>query len=250
MRRNRRGPGFSGSTGYLAKALKQPEADLVAALAAIGLVAAEQANAKPEPVEIGGNVYWLNKDGRGGIWINGHEKRHGAGPEGSAAEGGEADPAPAASGEAAPAPPADASAAGTMSAEAPAEPSAAPAPAVETSAPAPVASPAPLEVPSGPLVAVRALLTPAKRGSGFSAELGALATALNQPAEALQATLVAAGFAIPADAEDKPVYVDLGEEGLWISRNAKEGTLWLNAKPKPARKGRGISGGTRKKSAG
>jgi Ni/Co efflux regulator RcnB len=250
MRRNRRGPGFSGSTGYLAKALKQPEADLVAALAAIGLVAAEQANAKPEPVEIGGNVYWLNKDGRGGIWINGHEKRHGAGPEGSAAEGGEADPAPAASGEAAPAPPADASAAGTMSAEAPAEPSAAPAPAVETSAPAPVASPAPVEMPSGPLVAVRALLTPAKRGSGFSAELGALATALNQPAEALQATLVAAGFAIPADAEDKPVYVDLGEEGLWISRNAKEGTLWLNAKPKPARKGRGISGGTRKKSAG
>jgi hypothetical protein len=106
------------------------------------------------------------------------------------------------------------------------------------------------EASSGPLVAVRALLAPAKRGSGFSAELAVLAGALNQPVDALQAMLVAAGLAIPAEADDKPVYVDVGEEGLWISRNAKGGTLWLNAKPKPARKGRGVSGGTRKKSAG
>jgi hypothetical protein len=238
MRRNRRGPGFSGSTGYLAKALKQPEVDLVAALATLGLVVAEQANAKPEPVEIGGNVYWLNKDGRGGIWINGHEKRHGAGPEDSTGEGGETASAPASTGEAAP-----------VSATDTASPVDAPAPvSVEPPAAAPAVASA--EASSGPLVAVRALLAPAKRGSGFSAELAVLAGALNQPVDALQAMLVAAGLAIPAEADDKPVYVDVGEEGLWISRNAKGGTLWLNAKPKPARKGRGVSGGTRKKSAG
>jgi Ni/Co efflux regulator RcnB len=244
MRRNRRGPGFSGSTGYLAKALKQPEADLVAALAGLGLVAAEQANAKPEPVEIGGNVYWLNKDGRGGIWINGHERRHGAGPEGSAGEGGDAGNAPAPAADTAPAPGADTAAPVPTATDTPAE-QLAPVPA---SAETPASASA--EAPAGPLAAVRALLTPAKRGSGFTGELSALAGSLNQSADALQATLVAAGFAIPADAEDKPVYVDLGEEGLWISRNAKDGTLWLNAKPKPARKGRGIGGGTRKKSAG
>ena len=244
MRRNRRGPGFSGSTGYLAKALKQPEADLVAALATLGLVAAEQANAKPEPVEIGGNVYWLNKDGRGGIWINGHEKRHGAGPEGSAGEGGETSNAAAPSVDAAPAPTTDASAQTPASTDAPTEQPA------TAAAEAPVPAAAPAETPSGPLTAVRALLTPAKRGSGFSAELAVLAGALNQPVDALQAMLVAAGLAIPAEADDKPVYVDVGEEGLWISRNAKDGALWLNAKPKPARKGRGVSGGTRKKSAG
>lgn len=244
MRRNRRGPGFSGSTGYLAKALKQPEADLVAALAGLGLVAAEQANAKPEPVEIGGNVYWLNKDGRGGIWINGHERRHGAGPEGSAGEGGDAGNAPAPAADTAPAPGADTAAPVPTVTDTPAEQ---PAP-VPASAETPASASA--EAPAGPLAAARALLTPAKRGSGFTGELGALAGSLNQSADALQATLVAAGFAIPADAEDKPVYVDLGEEGLWISRNAKDGTLWLNAKPKPARKGRGVSGGTRKKSAG
>ncbi|GAB1488566.1 hypothetical protein MASR2M8_10110 [Opitutaceae bacterium] len=250
MRRNRRGPGFSGSTGYLAKALKHPEAELVAALAALGLVVAEQANAKPEPVEIGGNVYWLNKDGRGGVWINGHEKRHGAGPEASTGDAGNV-PAPA--GDAAPVVPAPAADA-EVSASAPApvetapEQPAAASETAATTAPAP-ATPA-AETPSGPLGAVRALLAPAKRGSGSSGELGALAAALNQSADELQAALVAAGLVIPADAEDKPVYVDLGEEGLWISRNAKDGTLWLNAKPKPApRKGRGISGGTRKKSA-
>lgn len=250
MRRNRRGPGFSGSTVYLAKALKQPEADLVAALAALGLVASDQPNAKPEPVEIGGNVYWLNKDGRGGIWINGHEKRHGAGPEGSAGDGVDASNAPAPAGEAAPAPVADASAPVPTPTDIPTEPAPTAVPA-STETPAPVAAASSAEVSSGPLAAVRALLAPAKRGSGFSRELGELAGALNQSADALQATLAAAGFAIPAEADDKPVYVDVGEEGLWISRNAKDGTLWLNAKPKPApRKGRGISGGTRKKSAG
>jgi hypothetical protein len=34
MRRNRRGPGYSGSTVFLARALKHSEAELVAALAA------------------------------------------------------------------------------------------------------------------------------------------------------------------------------------------------------------------------
>ncbi len=75
MRPNRRGPGWSGSTTFLARALHCSEADLVAALAALGLVASENPSDKPTPTDIGGYAYWLNRDSRGGVWINGLERR-------------------------------------------------------------------------------------------------------------------------------------------------------------------------------
>jgi len=86
MRRNRRGPGYSGSVGYLARALKQSEADVTAALAALGLNAPASSNDKPIYVEVGQGVYWMNKDNRGGIWINGREKRE-SGQKADRAEG-------------------------------------------------------------------------------------------------------------------------------------------------------------------
>ncbi len=75
MRRNRRGPGHSGSLGFLAKALHHTEEEFLVGLNAAGLITPEQPGAKPVYTQIGENVYWLNKDGRGGIWINGREKR-------------------------------------------------------------------------------------------------------------------------------------------------------------------------------
>lgn len=84
MRRNRRGPGYSGSIGYLARALKHSEAEVSAALAALGLNVPASSNDKPVYVEIGDGVYWMNKDNRGGIWINGREKREGGGHKGGA----------------------------------------------------------------------------------------------------------------------------------------------------------------------
>lgn len=75
MRRNRRGPGHSGSLGFLAKALQRTEEELLAGLNGAGLITPENPGDKPAFTEIGDNVYWLNKDGRGGIWINGREKR-------------------------------------------------------------------------------------------------------------------------------------------------------------------------------
>lgn len=93
MRRNRRGPGYSGSVGYLARALRHSEADLAAALATLGLNSPASPNDKPINVEIGNGVYWMNKDSRGGIWINGREKREG-GPRPEAAQGGKPEGAP------------------------------------------------------------------------------------------------------------------------------------------------------------
>ncbi|MBK9990976.1 MAG: hypothetical protein IPP19_09645 [Verrucomicrobia bacterium] len=78
MRRNRRGPGYSGSVVFLARALKTSEADFVTALAGLGLNVPANAADKPIYVEIDGGEFWVNKDSRGGIWINGQEKRGGA----------------------------------------------------------------------------------------------------------------------------------------------------------------------------
>ena len=107
MRRNRRGPGYSGSVAFLARALKTADADFIAALAAINLIVPANPADKPVFVEIDGGEFWVNKDSRGGIWINGQEKRGGAPkPEATPSETpvpGSAEPPVVASTESAPA---------------------------------------------------------------------------------------------------------------------------------------------------
>jgi hypothetical protein len=81
MRRSRRGPGGSGSLSFLSRALKCSEADLAAAFAALGLAEAEAPGAKPVFIEIGDLLWWLNRDQRGGLWINGRDKSEDAAQE-------------------------------------------------------------------------------------------------------------------------------------------------------------------------
>lgn len=73
MRRNRRGPGYSGSSAYLAKFFKVEETMLKAALAELGLEAAASPGGNSETRTIGAYVYWVNQDGNGVLWINGRE---------------------------------------------------------------------------------------------------------------------------------------------------------------------------------
>jgi hypothetical protein len=77
MRRNRRGPGGSGSTTFLSRGLKCGEADLMTAFGALGLILPAAAADDPVMIEIGPEVWWLNQDQRGGVWINGREKSEG-----------------------------------------------------------------------------------------------------------------------------------------------------------------------------
>ncbi|HEY0947297.1 MAG TPA: hypothetical protein VGD81_18580, partial [Opitutaceae bacterium] len=308
MRRNRRGPGFSGSTGYLAKALKQSESELVAALGALGLQLPEKSGEKPAYTEIGGHVYWLNKDGRGGIWINGRERRERPeSGEPKTAEGAEAKPetetaepkpeaeAPAvAAAEVAPAPQAEPPVAEPAPATEPpqvvpeflplatAEPPAATAqpepsaPSPQPAVPEPAAADAAPVVPPVPsrveestdnlpvqpelptvqptpesgdatLASLRLLLKPNRRGGGAAADLAGLAHAWGRSEEALRAALTAAGFALPADADAKPVLVEHGDEVMWVNFSAKDGSLWLNARAKTARKPGASRGRSRKK---
>ena len=74
MRRNRHEPGGSGSASFLSRALRTSEADLVAAFKTLGLVVPENAADKPVTIEVGPDLWWLNLDSRGGLWINGREK--------------------------------------------------------------------------------------------------------------------------------------------------------------------------------
>jgi hypothetical protein len=264
MRRNRRGPGYSGSTVFLARALKHTEAELVAALAATGLPVPESPNDKAIKTTLGAYVYWLNKDPRGAIWINGDEARtpsatqtsaetpSNAGHEPSAVAEEKVNPEPnpaevaVASPSASEAPqPAVAPEAGSPESNA-AQPSpagvesvsagetAAAAHAPESAQPEAAALPqatAPADNTSAAaLAALRLLLKPNKRGSGVSAETGYLAKTLGQDLQLLLATLSELGLALPATAEHKPTFVVQAEEIYWLNKNPKDGSVWLNAK--------------------
>ncbi len=90
MRKNRREPGGSGSMSFLSRAMKCSEAALIEAFTSMGLSANSAPGDPPVFVEIGDESWWLNKDSRGGVWINAREKR---GDVPVAAQGAPSDPA-------------------------------------------------------------------------------------------------------------------------------------------------------------
>jgi len=203
MRRNRRGPGMSGSISFLAKALKHPPEALLAALAAIDLAAPEDKDAKPVFVEHAGELFWMKQDARGGVWINCKDadqaKKKTTKQQEVASEASESDDAQAESTQAD---------AGDV-----------------TFAPGPNAVPA-----------LRLLLQPKSRGTGQAATIDDLAEKLGKSAGEVVDVLVEAGLSIPDSSEDKPTFIELGEEILWLNRNKRTDALWLNAKVKPKRK--------------
>jgi len=250
MRRNRRGHGYSGSMVFLSRAFKQPEADLVAALAALGLLVPENAADKPVRTTIGEYVYWLNKDSRGGIWINGDEVRIPKTPSGATQTEGSADAAPHTA-ESAPVAPVTEPVADEMfllesvrqarpeASSAVREPAAQSEPdAAAPAEPGPLAEermpPASVATGIPALAAVRLLLKPNKRGSGFSGEVGYLARALDQDLQVFLSTIRELGLALPETDEHKPTFVEQGDEIFWLNKNAKDGSVWINAKTSKA----------------
>jgi hypothetical protein len=74
MRRNQRGPGMSVGLDFLAKKWKLEESDLKTALVECGMSIPADENAKPVVVEYDGDIFWVNINRRGEIWINTREK--------------------------------------------------------------------------------------------------------------------------------------------------------------------------------
>ncbi|MCF3651309.1 hypothetical protein [Synoicihabitans lomoniglobus] len=229
MRRNRRGPGMSGTVAFLSKALKHDPDTLVEGLAKIGLKLAEGEDEKPEFLEVGDELFWLKADNRGGVWINCRDKDKVRSTEKKTDDRDSEDDDTAATD--ATAPESDEAAADATQPEAKAEDKA----EKITFEPGPNALPA-----------LRLLLKKKTRGSGASAEVGALARALEKPAVEILEVLVKAGLSVPDDADEKPAFVELGDEIMWINRNAKDESLWLNAKAKPKRGARSRTGAKKK----
>jgi hypothetical protein len=74
MRRNQRGPGMSVGLDYLAKKWSLDESDLKTALVECGLQIPADENARPVYAEYEGELYWVNINRRGEIWINLRDK--------------------------------------------------------------------------------------------------------------------------------------------------------------------------------
>ncbi|HTQ32277.1 MAG TPA: hypothetical protein VMI53_13780 [Opitutaceae bacterium] len=195
MRRSR--GGWSGSLGFLSRAMKCREDDLQAALAPLGLQLANGGGEKAPQIELGGFVYWLNKDGRGQTWINAREKAEerepGAGSE---------SPPPAG---------------GTAADKQPELPLAADASALPPAAPE-----------NATLSAVRLLLKETKTGA-IAGKVDRLAEELGKTPEEFLAALTAAGLKVPEKPREKPAFVGHAAEIFWLNKNAKD-ELWLNAK--------------------
>jgi hypothetical protein len=217
---------------------------LKSAFAAIGLTIPTTAAEKPVYSEIAREVWWLNVDSRGGLWINGREKKDGEtlnepdSPTGAApfetvpgAAAPDAVPAPEVAPAVATADEFSNPAASAPAAESPPAPQAeagvttvAEIPSTAPSEPAPEPS-----VPLDPVVAaVRVLLKESKAGS-VTGKVDRLADDLGKPVDEVISMLVSAGFRVPEKPREKPVFVEHGSEILWLNRNVK-GELWLNAK--------------------
>jgi len=74
MRRNQRGAGLSAGVDFLAKKWNISEDDVTGALKECGFTIPEDEDAKPDYVEYDGDLYWVNVNRRGELWVNTKEK--------------------------------------------------------------------------------------------------------------------------------------------------------------------------------
>ena len=238
MRRNRRSPGVSGSISFLSRALKQSEQDFTATLVSVGFILPTGPNDKPAALDVGNWAYWLNQDGRGGLWINGRKR--------SDRDRGASTPATSNSADAPAAEAAPSGAASVSDVVAPAvEPSAAVALA-DSAASAP-AAPAVSSVSSVAPLSGEALLADlrarleAKPRGGAAASIADLASATGRSESDLLAALAASGLAAPAEPGDKSDSIDVAEDQFWLEKGAKDGVVRLQAKAKAKAKRKAAS---------
>ena len=206
MRRNQRGPGMSVGADYLAKKWDQSEDDVKGALTECGFTVPADEDAKAEYVEYDGDLYWLNINRRGELWINTKEKPRPVFRPVKAQKIAVEEEAPKSEDRK---PPAEAAAA-TPDGAALLTEGAPPAEGeAKTEAPAAIRQEKP-RPPSAPLPAGAAILDKIRphmrrnrRGPGGSGSTSFLARALRTNEGELKAAFVALGLTIPAAANDK-----------------------------------------------
>jgi hypothetical protein len=201
MKRNNRGPGASGSVVYLAKKLDQSEEDLIGALSEAGLKLGDDEK-DSEPLENGGDMFWLNVNSRGEVWINSVPKSRYRPPQ-PKKQDREAKPS---------------------------EPR-----QQEKSGAEPKEPPAPSELPEGAalLARLRPMMRRNRGNRGLSGSLPFLSRALRQSEEALAAALAGLGLTLPDDPKAEAAPVEIEGLEYWLNKNEK-GQVWINAREKSA----------------
>jgi len=213
MRRNQRGAGMSVGVDYLAKKWKLEEADVKGALVECGLQIPADENAKPVYVEYDGDLYWVNINRRGEIWINTREKPE---PVFRIVQGKR-----------------------LADDEVPAEIAAAPAPGTQESRreerreERPRQTPPPAQpsredagTPKTLLAKIRGMMRRNRRGHGWSGSFPYLTKALKLDEAQLLEQLAAFGLRLEGGAE--PVIAQENGFAYWLNKNQR-GEIWINA---------------------
>lgn len=257
MRRNQRGPGMSVGVDYLAKKWDQNEDDLKGALAECGFVVPEDEDAKPEYLEYDGDLYWLNINRRGELWINTKEKPRpvfrpvkaqkivveeepaksrppqqqpqpqsdvGEKPERfEKAENGERKPEGGERKENGDRK-AETTEAGAEGAEAPAQPQ-------RSKSQGGQGGGGPLPTGVALLDKIRPHMRRNRRGAGGSGSASFLSRALRTNEAELKTAFIALGLTMPGTPSDKPVYTEVGNDLWWLNLDSRGG-LWINGREK------------------
>jgi len=213
LRRNQRGPGLSAGVDYLAKKWDISEAEVVGALKECGLEIPEDEDAKPVYVEYDGDLYWVNVNRRGELWVNTKERTR---PVFRTVQAARIEPEEGAAADAAAAPEERR-------------------PRKERERPAEEAPAAPVQLPEGTalLDRIRPLMRKNRREPGGSGSMSFLSRALKCTESALVDAFVALGLTAPGPEDAAPAYAEIGDESWWLNKDSRGG-IWVNAREKRA----------------
>ncbi len=237
MRRNQRGPGMSVGLDHLAKKWQLEESDLKGALVECGMSIPADENAKPAYVEYEGELYWVNINRRGEIWINLRDKPQ---PvfrivQGKRLEGADEPVIPAA----------PAAEQGGGEHFVPSEQRGQRPPREERpqreerQQREPQGEPA-SNAPKTFLDKIRGMMRRNRHGHGYSGSFQYLTKALKTDDAGLLAQLAEAGLKLVDDPAAKPLFHEENEFLYWLQKNNR-GEIWINC-----RKGRKSEDGGQK----
>jgi hypothetical protein len=231
MRRNQRGQGLSVGLDHLAKKWNLSEDEVLGALKECGFAIPDDEDARPAYVEYDGDLYWVNVNRRGELWINAKETPR---PVFRIVAGNKvADPTPESAGD-------PAERASAAPAESASEHPAARPPRGEDSdrrgrgSDSKGRKPGPgggaLPEGSALLERIRPFMRHNRGAPGGSGSVGFLSRALKCRESDLTAGFTALGLGLPETGNESPPPVAIGDR-LWRLDRDSRGGIWIHDRP-------------------
>ena len=219
LRRNQRGPGFSVGVDYLAKKWDISEQEVLGALKECGLEIPDDEDAKVTYVDYDGDLYWVNINRRGELWINTKEKTR---PVFRTVQATKIEPTE----EEAPKQQPEQEKRPEKQHEERKHGQRRHEPEPDSGAPA-----AALPEGAALLDRIRPLMRKNRREPGGSGSMSFLSRALKCNEAALVGAFTSMGLSAQAAAGDPPVFAEIGDETWWLNTDSRGG-IWINAREK------------------